>query len=314
MIKNGKVTIIGAGLVGSTTAFALMHSSVVTEIVLIDIDKNKADGDILDMSHGMSFIKPITLKSGGYEDAAGSQLVIITAGANQKEGETRLDLMKKNTKIFTQITNDLKKFISEETIVLVVTNPVDILTHLTYKLLGFPRAKVIGSGTVLDTARFRYAISQKMKVDTRNVHSYIIGEHGDSEVAVWSGASIGMMSLDEYCQNLSSCCEFDKNEIYEDVKNAAYKIIEKKGATYYAIAMGVRRITECILRDENSILTISTHLSGEYGIEDICLSLPTLVGKDGAGKVLEIPLSPDEVAKLTDSARVLKTHAEEIGI
>lgn len=314
MIKNGKVTVIGAGLVGSTTAFALMHSSVVTEVVLIDIDKNKADGDILDMSHGMSFIKPITLKSGGYEDAAGSQLVIITAGANQKEGETRLDLMKKNTKIFTQITNDLKKFITEETIVLVVTNPVDILTHLTYKLLGFPRAKVIGSGTVLDTARFRYAISQKMKVDTRNVHSYIIGEHGDSEVAVWSGASIGMMSLDEYCHNLPSCCEFDKNEIYEDVKNAAYKIIEKKGATYYAIAMGVRRITECILRDENSILTISTHLSGEYGIEDICLSLPTLVGKDGAGKVLEIPLSSDELAKLTDSARVLKAHAEEIGI
>ncbi len=314
MIKNGKVTVIGAGLVGSTTAFALMHSSVVTEVVLIDIDKNKADGDILDMSHGMSFIKPITLKSGDYADSAGSQLVIITAGANQKEGETRLDLMKKNTKIFTQITNDLKKYITEETIVLVVTNPVDILTHLTYKLLDFPRAKVIGSGTVLDTARFRYAISRKMKVDTRNVHSYIIGEHGDSEVAVWSGATIGMMSLDEYCKNLSSCCEFDKDEIYEDVKNAAYKIIEKKGATYYAIAMGVRRITECILRDENSILTVSTHLSGEYGISDICLSLPTLVGKDGAGKVLEIPLSSDELAKLTDSARVLKAHAEEIGI
>lgn len=314
MIKNGKVTVIGAGLVGSTTAFALMHSSVVTEVVLIDIDKNKADGDILDMSHGMSFIKPITLKSGDYADAAGSQLVIITAGANQKEGETRLDLMKKNTKIFTQITSDLKKYITEETIVLVVTNPVDILTHLTYKLLDFPRAKVIGSGTVLDTARFRYAISQKMKVDTRNVHSYIIGEHGDSEVAVWSGATIGMMSLDEYCKNLSSCCEFDKDEIYEDVRNAAYKIIEKKGATYYAIAMGVRRITECILRDENSILTVSTHLSGEYGISDICLSLPTLVGSDGAGKVLEIPLSSDELAKLTDSARVLKAHAEEIGI
>lgn len=314
MIKKGKVTVIGAGLVGSTTAFALMHSSVVSEIVLIDINKEKAEGDILDMSHGMTFIKPIKLSAGDYSDTAGSELVIITAGANQKEGETRLDLMKKNTKIFSQIVGDLKKFITDESIILVVTNPVDILTYLTYKLSGFPRAKVIGSGTVLDTARLRFMIGQEMHVDTRNVHAYILGEHGDSEVAAWSGASIGQMSLDEYCRELSDCCEFNKDEVYNDVKNAAYKIIEKKGATYYAIAMGVRRICECILRDENSILTISTMLSGEYGISDICLSVPTLLGANGAGKVLEIPLSPEEIAKLTDSARVLKAHADELGI
>ncbi len=314
MIKKGKVTVIGAGLVGSTTAFALMHSSVVSEIVLIDINKEKAEGDILDMSHGMTFIKPIKLVAGDYSDTAGSELVIITAGANQKEGETRLDLMKNNTKIFTQIVNDLKKYITDESIILVVTNPVDILTYLTYKISGFPRSKVIGSGTVLDTARLRFMIGQTMQVDTRNVHAYILGEHGDSEVAAWSGASIGMMSLDEYCKELSTCCEFDKNEIYEDVKNAAYRIIEKKGATYYAIAMGVRRVAECILRNENSILTISTLLSGEYGISDICLSVPTLLGGGGAGKVLEIPLSPEESAKLLDSARVLKAHADELGI
>lgn len=314
MIKKGKVTIIGAGLVGSTTAFALMHSSVVSEIVLIDINKEKAEGDILDMSHGMTFIKPIKLTAGDYSDTAGSELVIITAGANQKEGETRLDLMRKNTKIFTQIVGDLKKYITEESIILVVTNPVDILTYLTYKLSGFPKSKVIGSGTVLDTARLRFMIGQQMHVDTRNVHAYIIGEHGDSEVAAWSGATVGMMSMDEYCNEISVCCEFDKNEIYEEVKNAAYKIIEKKGATYYAIAMGVRRIAECILRDENSILTISTLLSGEYGISDICLSVPTLLGGSGAGRVLEIPLSPEESARLTDSARLLKAHADEVGI
>lgn len=314
MIKKGKVTIIGAGLVGSTTAFALMHSSVVSEIVLIDINKEKAEGDILDMSHGMTFIKPIKLTAGDYSDTVGSELVIITAGANQKEGETRLDLMKNNTKIFSQIVGDLKKYITEESIILVVTNPVDILTYLTYKLSGFPKSKVIGSGTVLDTARLRYMVGNAMHVDTRNVHAYIIGEHGDSEVAAWSGATVGMMSMDEYCQEISVCSEFDKNEIYEEVKNAAYNIIEKKGATYYAIAMGVRRIAECILRDENSILTISTFLTGEYGISDICLSVPTLLGGKGAGRVLEIPLSPEESARLTDSARVLKKHADEVGI
>lgn len=314
MITSGKVTVIGAGLVGSSTAFALLNSSVVSEIVLIDVNKEKAEGDILDMSHGMAFIKPITLTAGDYAEAAGSELVIITAGANQKEGETRLDLLKKNTKIFTQIVEELKKYITEETVILVVTNPVDILTYFTYKISGFPRSKVIGSGTVLDTARLRFMIGRQMKVDTRNVHAYILGEHGDSEVAAWSGATIGMMSLEEYCKSSALCQEIDKDKIYGEVKNAAYKIIEKKGATYYAIALGVRRIAECILRGENSILTVSTLLSGEYGINDICLSVPTLLGKNGAGRILEIPLSPNEAAALTDSAQVLKKHAEELGI
>lgn len=314
MIQKGKVTVIGAGLVGSTTAFSLMHSSVVTEIVLIDINKEKAEGDILDMSHGMSFIKPIRMVAGDYADTAGSELIIITAGANQKPDETRLDLIRKNTKVFSQIIGELKKFISEETTILVVTNPVDILTYLTYKLSGLPRCRVIGSGTVLDTARLRFMIGKKMRVDPRNVHAYVLGEHGDSEVAAWSGASIGMMTLDDYCKELSTCSEFDKNEIYEDVKNAAYRIIEKKGATYYAIAMGVRRICECILRNENSILTISTLLQGEYGISDICLSVPTLLGGGGAGNILEIPLSPEENARLADSAKLLKSCAEELGI
>jgi len=308
-MENGKVTIIGAGFVGSTTAFSLMQSSVVSEIVLIDINKDKAEGDILDMSHGVPFLKPVKMTAGDYKDAAGSEVVVITAGANQKPDETRLDLLKKNTSIFKSIITELKKYIDSNTVILVVTNPVDILTYYTYKISGFPKNMVIGSGTVLDTARFRYSIAEQTNVDARNVHAYILGEHGDSEFAVWSGTTIGMMPLEEYC---SECDKIDKDAIYSDVKNAAYKIIEKKGATYYAVALAVKRIVECILRDENSILTVTSCLDGEYGLEDLCISVPTVVGAKGAKRVVEINLSASEFKQLRDSAAVLKKHYNEI--
>lgn len=312
MLKKGKVTVVGAGLVGSTTAFSLMQSSVVNEIVVIDINKDKAEGDVLDMSHGVPFIKPLSITAGDYADAEGSEIVIITAGANQKPDETRLQLLQKNKSIFNDIVTQLTKYITQDTIILVVANPVDILTYLTYKLSGFPKNKVLGSGTVLDTARLRYSISEVTKVDARNVHAYILGEHGDSEVAIWSGATIGTIPLDNFCQSGAMCCEIDKEAIFNGVKNAAYEIIDKKGATFYAVAMAVKRITECILRNENSILTVSSLVEGMYGINDVCLSVPTIVGRCGASMPLELNLSDEELRKIQQSATTLKQHIDEL--
>jgi L-lactate dehydrogenase len=311
-MKKGKVTVIGAGFVGSTTAFALMQSSVVNEIVIIDINKDKAEGDALDMSHGVPFMKPLKVTAGDYADAAGSEVVIITAGANQKPNETRIDLLKKNAAIFRNIVGKLTEHITHDTVILVVTNPVDILTYLTYKISGFPYNKVIGSGTVLDTARFRHSLGEHVGVDARNIHAYIIGEHGDTEVAVWSTTTVGQIPMDDYCKSCSCCEGINKYEIYEKVKNAAYEIIRKKGATYYAVALAVKRIVECIMRDEHSILTVSSLLKGEYGIEDICISVPSIVGKDGVTKVLQLNLNEEEKAALTHSAKELKKHIAEI--
>jgi len=312
MIKKGKVTVIGAGFVGSTTAFSLMQSSVVNEIVLIDVNKDKADGDALDMRHGMPFIKPTKITSGDYNEAAGSEMVIITAGANQKPDETRIDLLKRNAAIFKGIIDSLKPHITDETTLLVVTNPVDILTYLTYKLSGLPANKVIGSGTVLDTARFRYALSEHTGIDARNVHAYILGEHGDTEVAIWSATSIGSMSMEDYCADCDCCNGINKYKIYDDVKNSAYEIIQKKGATFYGVALAVKRIVECVLRDENSILTVSSLITNKYGIDDVCISVPTVVGKDGVKKILEIKLTDSELSELQHSAKTLKEYISQI--
>ena len=302
---SGKVSIIGAGFVGSTTAYTLMMSEVVSEIVLVDINKEKAEGDAMDMSHGISFVKPVRIVSGDYKDCSGSDIVIITAGANQKPGETRMDLVMKNTQVFKSIINELVKYCSNS-ILLVVTNPVDILTYVTKKISGFSEKKVIGSGTVLDTSRFKYLISEHTNIDARNIHGYIIGEHGDSEVAVWSLTNIAGMTMNEYCKHCGNCEGHSKYKIYENVKNSAYKIIEKKGATYYAVALAVRRIVECILRDENSILTVSSLINGPYGINDVCLSLPTIVNKDGISNVIEVPLDKNELKALKKSADAIK--------
>lgn len=312
MLQRGKVTIIGDGLVGSTTAFALMHSSVVNEVVIIDINRDKAEGDALDMSHGVPFIKPINVYAGDYADTKGSEIVIITAGANQKPDETRLQLLQKNKNIFNSIITELKKHITEETIILVVTNPVDILTYLTLKISEFPKNKVIGSGTVLDTARLRYLIGKTAGVDARNVHAYILGEHGDSEVAAWSGATIGSVNLNSFYQSDPDSGIIDKEKIAHTVTNAAYEIIEKKGATFYAIALCTKRIVECILRNENSILTVSSYIDNMYGVNDVCMSVPTIVGRDGASKIIEISMSDEEFIKFQDSARTLKEYISQL--
>jgi len=311
-ITPKKITVVGAGFVGSTTAYTLMLSGLVSEIVLIDINKDKAEGEVMDMNHGMPFVRPVKIYQGSYSDCAGSDIIIISAGANQKPGETRIDLVYKNTEIFKSIIGEILKY-NTDCILLVVTNPVDILTYVTYKISGFPKNRVIGSGTVLDTARLRYLIGDHVNIDTRNVHAYIIGEHGDTEVAAWSTASIGNIPMDKYCEDCRNCPEnIRRQDIYNEVKNAAYKIIEKKGATYYAVALAVRRIVEAILRNENSILTVSSLLEGQYGINDICLSLPTVVNHSGIVRILDMPLDDTEMELLKKSANSLKEIAGKL--
>jgi L-lactate dehydrogenase len=307
-LKNtgAKISIIGSGFVGSTTAFALMTGGLASKIVIVDINKNKAEGEAMDLSHGASFVKPLEVTAGDYIDTKDSDIIIITAGASQKPGETRLDLIGRNLSIFKSIIPEIVKY-SPNSILLVVSNPVDILTYITYKLSGFPKERVIGSGTVLDTSRFKSMLSQNFNIDPRNIHTYIMGEHGDSEIATWSLTNIAGMSLDEFCNNFcTECGETKKKEIHESVKNAAYEVIKKKGATYYAVALAIKRIVEVILRDENSILTISALLSGEYGIDDMYLGIPSVVGSSGIKKILEVPLNSTELKNLKESAHNLK--------
>ncbi len=312
---KGKISIIGAGAVGSTTAYTLMLSGLVSEIVLIDINKDKAEGDALDMNHGISFVSPVKIIAGDYTDIKGSDMVIITAGANQEPGEKRTDLLKRNAKIFESIIENVLKYCHDDTILMIVTNPVDILTYITYKISGYSKKHVIGSGTVLDTARLKYLLGEYTNVDVRNVHTYIIGEHGDSEVATWSTTSVAGMEIDEFC-NYSGVCDsipMQKAEFHKIVKNSAYEIIQKKGATYYAIALAVKRIVECIIGNEKSILTVSSLLEGEYGISDMCLSVPTIVSGEGVETLLEVNFNDEEITALRKSADTLKKLATEIG-
>jgi len=314
-LEHKKVTIIGAGFVGATTAYTLMLSGLISDIAIIDVNKEKAEGEIMDLNHGLSFVQPVKIHLGTYEDCKDSDIIIITAGANQKPGETRIDLVKKNTQVFKSIIPEIAKYYNNNSVILVVTNPVDILTYVTYKISGFSENKVIGSGTVLDTARFKYLLANHVGIDARNVHGYIIGEHGDTEVTVWSSANIAGVPIDDYCDKCHKCEEkIRKNKIFNDVKNAAYKIIEKKGATYYAVALAVRRIVEAIVRNENSILTVSGILNGQYGLHDICLSLPTVVNSKGRDTIITIPLDKEEMELLHKSANSLKEIIKEINI
>ncbi|HMA59736.1 MAG TPA: L-lactate dehydrogenase [Halanaerobiales bacterium] len=305
-LKTGKIGIVGVGSVGSTTAYALMIQGIGSEIVLVDRNKDKAAGEAMDIMHGQSFVKPIEVRAGEYSDLKDAKVIIITAGAPQKEGETRLDLVQKNTNIFKDIIGKITKY-NQDAILLVVANPVDILTYVTLKLSGFPKNRVLGSGTVLDSARFRSLISSQCKIAAKNVHGYVIGEHGDSEVPVWSLTNIAGTQIDKYCPVCDQNCDgVVKERISEQVKNAAYDIIEKKGSTYYAVALGVAQITQAILRDEDTVLTVSSLLQGEYGIEDVSLSLPTVINDKGIRNVLELDLNEEEQEAFIKSANLMK--------
>jgi len=305
-MKTNKISIIGSGFVGSTTAFAIMDAGLVSDIVLVDINRDKSEAEAMDLTHGAAFVKTVNITAGILEDTNGSDLIIITAGIGPKPGESRLDILNKNIPIFKDIVPKLAQF-SPDAIFLVVSNPVDILTYITYKFSGFPSNRVIGSGTVLDTSRFKSILSKQFSIDARNIHAYIIGEHGDSEIAAWSTIKIAGMSIDEYCKidKLDYNEEF-KTFITDEVKHAAYEIINRKGYTNYAVALAVRRITEAILGDEQSILTVSGLQSGDGNLNDVYIAMPSIVGRNGIRKILPIPLSDDEFEKLNDSARLLK--------
>lgn len=311
---RGKVVLVGSGLVGATTAYTLTLGGLFSEIVIIDINRAKAEGDALDIAHGISFVKPVNVYAGDYSDCQGADIIIITAGVAQKEGESRLSLLNRNISVFRNIVDGITKYAPEDVILLTVTNPVDILTYATYKLSGIKKNQILGSGTVLDTSRLKYMISKKTGIDARNCHTYIIGEHGDSEVAAWSITNIGGMSMNEFCRYTQKCQFSDLDAMYTSVKNAAYEIIAKKGATHYAIATAVARICECIAGDENSILTVSSIFDGQYGISDVALSVPTKVGGNGVENILEVPFSKDELRGLLDSAYTLKDIIKEIGL
>lgn len=306
-----KAAVIGCGFVGSATAFSLMQSGLFSEIVLIDADMDRAEGEALDISHGVPFSRHMKIYAGTYDDIVDAAIIIITAGANQKPDETRLDLVHKNVAIFRSIIPEIAKR-NCEGILLIVSNPVDILTYTAIKLSGFTENRVIGSGTVLDTARLKYELSEHLSVDSRSIHAFIIGEHGDSEIAAFSSANVSGIALSEFCEMRGHYDhEANTRQIAENVKNSAYEIIQKKKATYYGIASAVRRICEVIIRDEKSILPVSSMMHGEYGIEDVVLSMPAIVGKYGIETRVPIDLSEEEIEDLKRSAQTLK---EFVGI
>lgn len=307
MKAEHKVVIIGCGMVGSTIAYTLMNSELYNQIVLIDSDMSRAEGEALDISHGIPFHRPMQIYAGSYEDASDAELIIIAAGGNQSASETRLDLTNRNVDIIRQII-PLIMCHNYSGRLLIVSNPVDILTYVAWKLSGLPREHVIGSGTVLDSARLKYLIGRHIDVDSRSVHAYVIGEHGDSEIAAWSSATISGVPLRLFC---SFSGRNDDTE--QKVRNLAYEIIKKKHATYYGIGAAVNRICEAISRDEQSVLPVSGVLEGEYDINDVAISVPRIVGADGTEGYVPLQLNIDEYDALLESSNMLKKILHKLG-
>ena len=314
MMKMQKAVMIGCGFVGSASVFALMQSGLFSEIALIDANPEKAEGEAMDISHGIPFARQMKIYAGDYDDVKDAGIVIVTAGANQQPGETRLDLVNKNVGIFKKIIPEIANR-GFEGILLIVANPVDILTKVAIKLSGFPENRVIGSGTVLDTARLKYRLSEHLGVDSKSIHAFIVGEHGDSEIAVFSSANVSGIPLSQFCE-LRGHFEHraSEQEIAEKVKKSAYDIIQRKRATYFGVAMAVKRICEVIVRNEKAILPVSTSMHGEYGIEDVVLSMPCVVGSDGIEVQVPVVLSEEEKGKLQESAKILKETISTLDI
>lgn len=314
MLNMQKAVMVGCGFVGSASVFALMQSGLFSEIALIDANREKAEGEAMDISHGIPFAKQMRIYAGDYDDVKDAGIVIVTAGANQQPGETRLDLVNKNVGIFKKIIPEISSR-GFEGILLIVANPVDILTKVAIQLSGFPENRVIGSGTVLDTARLKYRLSEHLGVDSKSIHAFIVGEHGDSEIAAFSSANVSGIPLSRFCELRGHFAHHEaENEIAEKVKNSAYDIIQRKKATYYGVAMAVKRICEVIVRNEKAILPVSTSMHGEYGIEDVVLSMPCVVGSDGIEIQVPVVLSDEEKAKLQESANILKETIRTLDI
>jgi L-lactate dehydrogenase len=306
MAKPNRIAIVGLGNVGASFAYALLFRGLASEIVLIDANRAKAEGEAMDLNHAVPFTHSTRIWAGDYSECAGAVVTVICAGAAQKPGETRLDLVRKNAQVLSSIVPQVVKY-NPDGILLMATNPVDVLTYVAWKSSGLPPDRVIGSGTILDTARFRYLLSQHFGVDARSVHGFIIGEHGDSEVPVWSLTNIAGMRLADYTRhNNANCSPEEMDSIFTRTRDAAAQIIERKGATYYAIGAGLMRITEAILRDQSTVLSVSSLVNGLYGIEDVYLSLPTVLHRGGVARVIHLELNEEEETKLKNSARVLR--------
>lgn len=303
--NNQKVVLIGTGDVGASYAFSLLNQGISDELVLIDLNEKKTIGEVKDLNHGKTYApSPLKVKAGSYEDCKDAGLVVICAGAAQKPGETRLDLVDKNLKIFKSIVDQVMDS-GFDGIFLIATNPVDILTYAVHKFSGLPKERVIGSGTILDTARFRYLLGEQFEVSPTSVHAMIIGEHGDSELPVWSTADIGGRPLSMLLDELPNKDEF-MEKTYVNVRDAAYEIIEAKGSTYYGVAMGLARITKAIMSDQNAVLTVSARLEGEYGHDDVYIGVPAIINKDGIREIIELPLNDVETQQFSKSVETIK--------
>ena len=306
MLNHRKAAVIGCGFVGSAIAFSLIQRGLFSELVLIDANRDKAEGEAMDLSHGLPYIAAMDVYAGTYDDLTDCALIVVTAGANQKPGQTRLELIGQNVSILNSIIPQItaRPF---EGILLIVSNPVDVLTYAAFRISGYPAHRVIGSGTVLDSARLKYLLGEHLNVDSRGIHAVIIGEHGDSELAVWSGANVSGVPLDDFCTMRGHTNHREAEQrLYEEVRDSAYEIIKRKGATYYGIAMAVARIAECVMKDERAILQVSVVLGGQYGLRDLALSIPSIVGRRGAEQILEIPLADNEREALNSSAAQLR--------
>ncbi len=310
-MKDGKIVLVGTGFVGMSMAYSMLNRGGIGELVLVDIDKNKTIGEEMDLSHGLPFApQKMVIKAGDYSDCKDAEIVVITAGVAQKPGQTRLELAEVNAKIVKDITKNIMASGFNGTII-VASNPVDLMSYVVYKVSGLPKNRVIGSGTVLDTARLRYMIADYMKVSSKNVHAYIMGEHGDSSFVPWEHCYIGCKKIIDIMKDSGKPVE-DLKKIHEGVVNAAYEIIEKKKATYYGIGMSLNRLVRAILDDENSILTVSTYLeNGAYGQNDVYIGVPAIINKDGVRELMELDLNAEEQEKLNNSCNLIKKMRED---
>jgi L-lactate dehydrogenase len=311
--QQRKVVVVGAGSVGATYCYALAQSGLADEIVLTDRNEDLMKGQVLDLVHGQTFFPTVGISTGTIEDYTDAQVVVITAGAAQKPGETRLELIKKNAAITGSIAEDIAKS-GCKGVMLIVSNPVDVLTYIALKRSGWEKGRVIGSGTVLDSSRFRHLLSKHCGVDVHNVHAYILGEHGDSEFAAWSMTNIAGINIDEYCPVCAGCSGWKRERklIEQQVRDSAYHIINYKGSTQYAVGLALVRITAAILRSQNSILSVSTLVESDFGIKDVCLSVPCVVSDSGVTRIIEGPLSTEELSLLSNSAGILRKAIDSI--
>lgn len=310
--QGSKIAIIGAGSVGASIAYAASIKQLASELVIIDVNTEKALGEAMDINHGLPFLGQMEIKAGDYSDVADADVIIVTAGIPRKPGETRLDLAKKNVALGKMITESIMKYYNGG-VILVVSNPVDVMTYMISKWSGLPKGRVMGSGTVLDSARFRYLLSEKLECDVRNVHGYMIGEHGDSQFAAWSATNIAGLNIDDYCKTTGIIfSDEEKAAIIEDTKKAGAEIIKRKGATFYAVAIAVNTICESILKGTSTIRTVGTVMNGEYGESDVVINVPSIISKNGVERVLELDLTANEKELMKISANAVRSIINEV--